>query len=120
MHQTADAGVDQPRHVPRAPRRYELTALAAAAALGRSVFDGRVGPLRGFAAAPGALERSGRIGENRAPAIPSLRGKEPSSTLAGEPEFAAVFNDAMTCLSRLSVLAVVAGYSFDSYPQSST
>lgn len=58
------------------------------------------------------LVESVRTGE---PAVPRLRGKGAFEYLADEPELAAVFNDAMTCLTRLSTLAVVAGYSFESY-----
>lgn len=95
--------------------RYELTALAEP--LRSDAQYSMVGWAR-FVGSPQHREHwSDLVASVRtgAPAIPRLRGKEPFEYLAGEPEFAAVFNDAMTCLSRLSVLAVVAGYSFDSY-----
>ena len=47
--------------------------------------------------------------------VPELRGKGAFEYLAGEPEVAKIFNDAMTCLNGLSALTIVAGYSFGSF-----
>jgi len=48
--------------------------------------------------------------------VPELRGKDAFDYLTDEPELAKIFNDAMTSLSGLSALTVVAGYSFGSFP----
>jgi C-methyltransferase len=50
------------------------------------------------------------------PAVPLLRGKEFFDYLADEPEFAALFNDAMTSVAELAEAAVVAAYDFRPYP----
>jgi DNA-binding Lrp family transcriptional regulator len=47
--------------------------------------------------------------------LPQLRGKEAFEYLKDEPELAKVFNDAMTAISDLMELTVVAGYHFGSY-----
>ena len=47
--------------------------------------------------------------------LPQLRGKEAFDYLRDEPELAKVFNDAMTGLSGLAAIAVVAGYNFGPY-----
>lgn len=95
--------------------RYELTALAEPLRADAQY------SMRGWARFVGSpqhrehwsqLAESVKTGE---PAVPRLRGKEAFEYLADDPEFAAVFNDAMTCLSAMTALAVVGGYSFDSY-----
>jgi len=47
--------------------------------------------------------------------VPQLRGKDAFDYLKDEPELAEIFNDAMSTISRLSAITVVAGYSFDRY-----
>ncbi|HUO37717.1 MAG TPA: methyltransferase, partial [Mycobacterium sp.] len=47
--------------------------------------------------------------------LPQLRGKEAFDYLRDEPELAKVFNDAMTAISGLTEMAVVAGYDFGRY-----
>ena len=49
------------------------------------------------------------------PIIPQLRGKEGFDYLKDEPELAKLFNDAMTTLSGVAAIAVVAGYNFGRY-----
>jgi DNA-binding transcriptional ArsR family regulator len=49
------------------------------------------------------------------PAVPELRGKPMFEYLADEPEFAEVFNAAMTSVSELAIAPVVAGYDFSRY-----
>jgi DNA-binding transcriptional ArsR family regulator len=49
------------------------------------------------------------------PAVPELRGKPMFEYLADEPEFAEIFNDAMTSVSELAIAPVVAGYDFSRY-----
>ena len=49
------------------------------------------------------------------PIIPQLRGKEAFEYLKDEPELAKLFNDAMTTISGLAAIAVVAGYNFGRY-----
>jgi hypothetical protein len=44
--------------------------------------------------------------------VPQLRGKDAFDYLSGEPELAKIFNDAMSGLSGLAAIAVLAGYSF--------
>ncbi|OBA57471.1 hydroxyneurosporene methyltransferase [Mycobacterium sp. 1100029.7] len=95
--------------------RYELTPLADCL---RS--DAEVS-LRGFARFLGAAQhrehwshltnviRTGR------PAIPELRGKPIFEYLQDEPEFAEIFNDAMTSGSELAVAALTAAYDFSCY-----
>lgn len=47
--------------------------------------------------------------------LPQLRGKEAFDYLKDEPELAKLFNNAMTTLSGLAAITVVAGYSFGRY-----
>ena len=47
--------------------------------------------------------------------LPQLRGKEAFEYLKDEPELAKLFNDAMTTLSGVAAIAVVAGYNFGRY-----
>ena len=47
--------------------------------------------------------------------LPQLRGKEAFDYLKDEPELAKAFNDAMTTVSGLTAIAVVAGYDFGRY-----
>jgi len=47
--------------------------------------------------------------------LPQLRGKDGFEYLRDEPEHAKVFNDAMTAISGLTEMAVVAGYNFSRY-----
>jgi C-methyltransferase len=47
--------------------------------------------------------------------VPQLRGKDAFDYLNDEPELAKLFNDAMTGLSGLAAIAVVAGYDFSPY-----
>jgi C-methyltransferase len=47
--------------------------------------------------------------------LPDLRGKEAFEYLRDEPELAKVLHDAMTTLSDLAAVAVVAGYNFGLY-----
>ena len=47
--------------------------------------------------------------------LPQLRGKEAFEYLKDEPELAKVLHDAMTTLSDLAAVAVVAGYNFGLY-----
>jgi DNA-binding transcriptional ArsR family regulator len=53
-----------------------------------------------------------RTGE---PVIQKLRGKPMFEYLADEPEFAAIFNDAMTSSSGVAIAGVTAGYDFSRY-----
>lgn len=95
--------------------RYELTALADPL---RSDAQYSMRGWARFVGSPQHREHWSQLAESvktGTAAVPRLRGKEAFEYLAGEPELAAVFNDAMTCLSALTALAVVAGYSFDSY-----
>ena len=47
--------------------------------------------------------------------IPALRGKEWFDYLADDPEFAKLFNHAMTSLSEMAEATVIAGYDFSPY-----
>lgn len=49
------------------------------------------------------------------PVIPALRGKPLFEYLADEPEFAEIFNDAMTSGSEAVIGSVIAGYDFGRY-----
>ncbi|BBY42913.1 methyltransferase [Mycolicibacterium celeriflavum] len=49
------------------------------------------------------------------PTIPMLRGKELFAYLESEPEFAALFNDAMTSISDMSEAALTAAYDFSRF-----
>ncbi len=48
--------------------------------------------------------------------IPLLHGKEFFDYLDADPEFAELFNDAMTSVSELTEAPIVAGYDFSAYP----
>lgn len=50
------------------------------------------------------------------PVVASLRGKEFFDYLSDDPEFAELFNDAMTSISEMAVPPMVAGYDFSRYP----
>ncbi|WP_396929441.1 methyltransferase [Mycolicibacterium sp.] len=50
------------------------------------------------------------------PVVESLRGKEFFEYLGEDPEFAELFNNAMTSISEFAVQPVVAGYDFSRYP----
>jgi hypothetical protein len=49
------------------------------------------------------------------PVVAALRGKEFFDYLGDDPEFAGLFNDAMTSISQMSVQPVVAGYDFSRF-----
>jgi hypothetical protein len=49
------------------------------------------------------------------PVVSALRGKTLFEYLADEPEFAEIFNNAMTSLSELAIASVIAGYDFSRY-----
>ncbi|MCV7125076.1 methyltransferase [Mycobacterium lacus] len=49
------------------------------------------------------------------PVVPELRGKPAFDYLAGEPELAEIFNQAMTSSSELAIASVLAAYDFSSY-----
>lgn len=49
------------------------------------------------------------------PVVAALRGKEFFDYLSDDPEFAGLFNDAMTSISQMSVQPVVAGYDFSRF-----
>lgn len=53
-----------------------------------------------------------RTGE---PVVPKLRGKPMFEYLADDPEFAEIFNNAMTSFSELAIAPVTAGYDFSPY-----
>jgi C-methyltransferase len=53
--------------------------------------------------------RSGR------PSVPTLRGQEFFDYLAGEPDLARLFDQAMTSVSELAMGSIVAGYDFRGY-----
>jgi hypothetical protein len=95
--------------------RYELTPLAECLRSDAAV------SMRGFARFLGApqhrehwshLTNAVRAGR---PVIAELRGKPMFEYLADEPEFAAIFNDAMTSGSELATVAVTAAYDFGCY-----
>jgi C-methyltransferase len=95
--------------------RYHLTALAGALRSGAPL------SMYGWARLVGApqhrehwslLVESVKSGKA---VLPQLRGKEAFDYLKDEPELAKVFNDAMTTLSGLAAVAVVAGYDFGRY-----
>jgi C-methyltransferase len=48
--------------------------------------------------------------------VPALRGMESFDYFAGHPEFAKLFNQTMTSVSKLTDGPVVAGYDFGAYP----
>lgn len=48
--------------------------------------------------------------------VPALRGKTFFEYVIDEPEFAELFNGAMTSVSELAITAVIAGYDFSQYP----
>ena len=48
--------------------------------------------------------------------LPSLRGTDGFSYLAENPEFASLFNDAMTAFSEVAAASVVAAYDFGPFP----
>jgi hypothetical protein len=50
------------------------------------------------------------------PCVPMLRGKEFFDYIGDDPEFAALFNDAMTSVAGLAETAIAAGYDFRPYP----
>lgn len=50
------------------------------------------------------------------PVVEPLRGKEFFEYLGDDPEFAGLFNDAMTSISEMAMQPVVAGYDFSRYP----
>jgi DNA-binding transcriptional ArsR family regulator len=47
--------------------------------------------------------------------VPALRGKPVFEYLAGEPELAGIFNDAMTSISELAIAPLTAAYDFNPY-----
>lgn len=49
------------------------------------------------------------------PSVPALRGQEFFDYLAGEPDLARLFDEAMTSVSELAVGPIVAGYDFSGY-----
>lgn len=49
------------------------------------------------------------------PSVPALRGQEFFDYLAGEPDFASLFDQAMTGVTELAVGPIVAGYNFGDY-----
>ncbi|MGA7133814.1 MAG: methyltransferase [Mycobacterium sp.] len=49
------------------------------------------------------------------PSVPMLRGQEFFDYLAGEPDLARLFDEAMTSVSELAVGPIVAGYDFSGY-----
>ncbi len=95
--------------------RYDLTALAAALRSDAPL------SMYGWARLVGApqhrehwslLVEAVKSGEA---VLPKLRGKEAFEYLKDEPELAQAFNEAMTTLSDLAAVAVVAGYDFGRY-----
>jgi DNA-binding transcriptional ArsR family regulator len=95
--------------------RYELTPLADTL---RSDAPMSVAGMARFVGSPQHREHWShftdaiRTGE---PAVPKLRGKPMFEYLADEPEFAAIFNDAMTSSSGTAIAAVTTGYDFSRY-----
>jgi O-methyltransferase domain/Dimerisation domain len=95
--------------------RYDLTPLA------ESLRSDAEVSVRGFARFLGSPQHrehwshlTDAIRTGRA-VVPELRGKPMFEYLADEPEFAAIFNDAMTSGSELAIASVTAGYDFGRY-----
>jgi O-methyltransferase domain/Dimerisation domain len=95
--------------------RYELTPLADTL---RSDADVSMAAFSRFLGSPQHREhwshltdalRTGRS------VVPALRGKPLFEYLTEEPEFAELFNNAMTSLSELAIAAVIAAYDFSPY-----
>lgn len=95
--------------------RYELTPLAGTL---RSDAAVSVAGMARFVGSPQHREHwshftdAVRTGE---PIVPKLRGKPMFEYLADEPEFAAVFNNAMTSSSEVAIAGVTAGYDWSRY-----
>jgi DNA-binding transcriptional ArsR family regulator len=95
--------------------RYELTPLGDCL---RSDAGVSLRGLARFVGAPQHREHWSHLTEairTGRPAVPELRGKPMFEYLADEPEFADIFNDAMTSMSELAIAPVVAGYDFSRY-----
>jgi hypothetical protein len=95
--------------------RYDLTPLADTL---RSDADVSMAALARFLGSPQHREhwshltdavRTGRS------VVPALRGKPVFEYLADEPEFAGIFNDAMTSISELAIAPLIAAYDFNPY-----
>jgi hypothetical protein len=95
--------------------RYDLTPLADTL---RSDADVSMAGFARFLGAPQHREHWSHLTDavrtGRA-VVPALRGKPLFEYLADEPEFAEIFNNAMTSLSELAIAAVIAGYDFSPY-----
>ncbi|OBG27973.1 methyltransferase [Mycobacterium sp. 852002-51057_SCH5723018] len=95
--------------------RYELTPLAETLGTGGDV---SLRALARFLGSPQQREHwshlTDAIRTGRA-VVPELRGKPVFEYLAEEPEFAAIFNSAMTSMSELAIAAVTAAYDFSRY-----
>ncbi|WP_445163868.1 methyltransferase [Mycobacterium sp. Dal123C01] len=95
--------------------RYELTPLGDCL---RSDAEVSLRGLARFVGAPQHREHWSHLTDairTGRPAVPELRGKPMFEYLADEPEFAEVFNAAMTSVSELAIAPVVAGYDFSRY-----
>ncbi|WAJ43632.1 methyltransferase [Mycobacterium sp. Aquia_216] len=95
--------------------RYDLTPLAATLRLDADV------SLAGEARWLGAAQHrehwshlTDAVRTGRA-VVPKLRGKSMFEYLADEPELAAIFNQAMTSVSELSIAPLIAAYDFQTY-----
>jgi O-methyltransferase domain/Dimerisation domain len=95
--------------------RYDLTPLADTL---RSDADVSMAALARFLGSPQHREhwshltdavRTGRS------VVPALRGKPVFEYLVDEPEFAGIFNDAMTSISELAIAPLIAAYDFNPY-----
>ena len=96
--------------------RYDLTPLADTLRSDAPASTAGGGPLLRVTETPGAsdlLVESVRTGKS---IIPLLHGKEFFDYLDADPEFAKLFNDAMTSVSELTEAPIVAGYDFSAYP----
>jgi C-methyltransferase len=95
--------------------RYELTPLAET--LRSDASASMAGGAR-FYGSPQHREHWSRLVDSvrtGRPSVPTLRGQEFFDYLAGEPELARLFDQAMTSISELTVGPIVAGYDFSGY-----
>ncbi|WP_432948001.1 methyltransferase [Kribbella sp. CA-253562] len=99
----------------RSGKRYGLTAL------GKGLRSGTPGSLRPVVLMLGDPQYQGPWGrlahsvETGGPAVEVAPGKQVWDYLDADPEFAATFNEAMTCLTDLDWPAVAAAYDFTPY-----
>jgi DNA-binding transcriptional ArsR family regulator len=95
--------------------RYELTPLGDCL---RSDAEVSLRGLARFVGAPQHREHWSHLTDvirTGRPAVPDLRGKPMFEYLADEPEFAEIFNAAMTSVSELAIAAVTTEYDFSRY-----